>query len=349
MNRRLKTMPIGLICILLLALLAALMVMALSFGSAGISMGESLKLALSGIPGLGFLADEYSPMHRYILLQVRMPRVVLAALVGGGLSVAGAVFQGLFHNPLAEPHILGVSAGAGFGACLAIFFGLEVSILGLSAVGGTAFLGAILSILIVGLASGLGSRSVSLRILLTGTAVSSLFSAGMSLLMALNHREMEQVYLWTLGSFSSAVWGKVQYVAVMEAVILAVCLAFNRDLNLIALGEETAESLGVEVFRVRLLLVLAASLLVAACVSVCGVIGFVGLVIPHIVRFLTGSDYRRILPAALLAGASFMVLCDTLARTIASPGELPVGVVTAVVGAPYLIRLIHRSAKETRL
>ena len=334
------------VCILAAsALLIFVMLWALLLGSADISIAESVKLVLSGLPGLAKLSEAYPAMHRYIILQVRMPRILLAALVGGGLSVSGAVFQGLFHNPLAEPHILGVSAGAGLGACAAIFFGVSVSLFGLGAIGACAFLGAMASILIVGLASGIGRKTGALRILLTGTAVNSLFSAAMSLLMAMHRQQMELVYLWTMGSFSSAVWSKVWYVAAVEAVVTVICLVYGRDLNLIAMGEETAESLGVAISRTRFLLILAVSALVAACVSVCGVVGFVGLVIPHIVRFLAGSDYRRILPVTIPAGGAFMVLCDTAARTITSPGELPVGVVTAVVGAPYLIYLIHKNAK----
>ena len=340
-----RRMPLAFCLLLTVSLLALSMLWSLVTGSADITAAEAAKLALSGLPGLSGLAEDYPPMHRYIILQTRMPRVLMAGIVGAGLSAAGAVFQGLFRNPLAEPHILGVSAGAGFGACIAVFFGFSVTIPGLGAIGACAFSGAMLSILIVGLAAGLGRRTSSLRILLTGTAVSSLFSAGMSLLMTFNHQQMELVYLWTMGSFSSALWPKVCYAAVVEAAVLVLFLLFSRDLNLIAMGEETAESLGVEMKWVRLVLVLAASVLVAACVSVSGVVGFVGLVIPHIVRLLVGSDHRRVLPVTVPAGAAFMIFCDTIARIIISPGQLPVGVVTAVIGSPYLIWLIHKNAK----
>lgn len=164
----------------------------------------------------------------------------------------------------------------------------------------------------------------------------------MSLLMSLNHDKIEQVYLWTMGSFSSAVWVKVCYVAICEMICLCVCIVLSKDLNLMAMGEETAQSLGIETARIRRILILVVSVMVAACVSVSGVIGFVGLVIPHIVRFLLGDDYRRILPGAILGGGFFLMICDTLARTVTAPGELPVGVLTAIVGAPYLILLIKR-------
>lgn len=282
----------------------------LSVGSAEIGIIGSIKLALSGIPGIGQFVDisAYSTMQRYIILQVRLPRVLLAAL----------------------------------GATIAILFGVQVSVLGIGTIGVCAFIGAILTIMLVYLIGGMKKGAKTIGILLTGTAISTLFSAVMSLLMSLNHDKIEQVYLWTMGSFSSAVWVKVCYVAICEMICLCVCIVLSKDLNLMAMGEETAQSLGIETARIRRILILVVSVMVAACVSVSGVIGFVGLVIPHIVRFLLGDDYRRILPGAILGGGFFLMICDTLARTVTAPGELPVGVLTAIVGAPYLILLIKR-------
>ena len=273
---------------------------------------------------------------------MRLPRVLLSALVGAGLSAAGGVFQGLFQNPLADPHILGISSGAALGATIAILFGVQVSVLGIGTIGVCAFIGAILTIMLVYLIGGMKKGAKTIGILLTGTAISTLFSAVMSLLMSLNHDKIEKVYLWTMGSFSSAVWVKVCYVAICEMICLCVCIVLSKDLNLMAMGEETAQSLGIETARIRRILILVVSVMVAACVSVSGVIGFVGLVIPHIVRFLMGDDYRRILPGAILGGGFFLMICDTLARTVTAPGELPVGVLTAIVGAPYLILLIKK-------
>lgn len=326
------------------ALLMAGAAISLSVGSAGISIGESIRLAASGIPGLSLLADapQIRSMHRYIILQVRMPRVLLSMLVGAGLSVAGAVFQGLFRNPLAEPHILGVSSGAALGATIAILFGVRISVWGLGTIGVCAFAGAMATIILVYLVGGMGKGAKTVGILLTGTALSTLFSAVMSLLMSLHHDQIEQVYLWTMGSFSSAVWVKVGYVAAADLICIFICLFYGKELNLMAMGEDTAQSLGVETAKVRRVLILAASVMVAACVSVSGVIGFVGLVVPHITRFLAGDDYRRILPVSVLGGGFFLMICDTLARTLTAPGELPVGVLTAIVGAPYLIILIRR-------
>lgn len=342
LKNRKKTYISMYICMAALLLVGA--AISLSVGSADIGIINSVKLALSNIPGMETFIDisDLTKMHQYIILQVRMPRVILAILVGAGLSAAGAVFQGLFRNPLADPHILGVSSGAALGATIAILFGVQVNFFGIGTIGVCAFAGAISTIIIVYMIGGMKKGAKTIGILLTGTAVSTLFSALMSLLMSLNHDQIEKVYLWTMGSFSSAVWIKVGYVGLCELVCLAVCLYFSKDLNLIAMGEETAQSLGIETVCVRKILILTVSVMVAACVSVSGVIGFVGLVIPHIVRFLLGDDYRKIIPGSILGGGAFLMICDTLARTLTAPGELPVGVLTAIVGAPYLIVLIRR-------
>ena len=324
----------------------------LSVGSAEIGIIGSIKLALSGIPEIGQFVDisAYSTMQRYIILQVRLPRVLLAALVGAGLSAAGGVFQGIFQNPLADPHILGVSSGAALGATIAILFGvlIAVPVRRIPIVFAPFFMPPIKYTSMIVKIAPIKAHTPIVPIPKTLTctpkriAISTLFSAVMSLLMSLNHDKIEQVYLWTMGSFSSAVWVKVCYVAICEMICLCVCIVLSKDLNLMAMGEETAQSLGIETARIRRILILVVSVMVAACVSVSGVIGFVGLVIPHIVRFLLGDDYRRILPGSILGGGFFLMVCDTLARTVTAPGELPVGVLTAIVGAPYLILLIKR-------
>lgn len=346
-NRKTKTISLYLAMAALLFVGAAF---SLSVGSAGISMRDSIKAALSAIPGLSDLIDvsNLSDMQIYIIRRVRLPRVITAMLVGAGLSVTGAVFQGLFRNPLAEPHILGVSSGAALGATIAILFGVDVTFAGMGTIGICAFAGAAASMLLVFGAAGLGRRSSSIVIILTGTAASTLFSAVMSLLMTMHRDRIEQVYMWTMGSFSASTLSKAGITALIAIPAMAVCLMFARELNILSFGEESAQSLGVEVARTRLVLITAASLIVAISVSVSGVIGFVGLVIPHIMRLLLGSDYRRFLGACIPAGALFMVLCDTIARTITAPGELPVGVITAVIGAPYLIFLIKKKLSGRR-
>ncbi len=330
--------------VLLLGILAAT---ALSVGSAGIGIRRSIRIVWSHLPGIGGAADtaDVSQMQDYIVMQVRLPRVVLAMLVGAGLSAVGGVFQGLFRNPLADPHILGVSSGAAMGATIALFAGFSFGAAGMGAVSICAFIGAVLSMIAVFLVSGKGGKRAALTMLLTGTAISTLLSAVISLLMSLNRDSAEKVYLWTLGSLSASGWAKVGWMTGIFAAGFLVLVVLAKDLNLLAMGEDTAGSLGVETGPVRILLVVFSSLMVAGAVSVSGIISFVGLVVPHCMRFLFGSDYRRLIPVSVLGGAIFLLLCDTVARTVVAPGELPVSVVTAIIGAPYFIVLIKRNVK----
>ena len=327
--------------------LPAAMLFALSVGSAGIGMGKSLNILLTHVPVIHRLipAGDFSSMQDYILTQVRLPRVLTAGLVGACLSVTGAAYQGLFRNPIAEPHIIGVSSGAALGATIAIIGGLSFSAAGLGAISICAFLGAIGTIVLVVFASGMNRGRSAITVLLTGTAVSTLFSAFMSLLMSLNRQSMERVYLWTFGSFSSSGWTKAGWAAGIALAGTLILIFLAGDLNLMAMGEDTAKSVGVETVRTRTILLFTTAFMVGISVSVSGMIGFVGLVVPHCMRFLFGDDFRRLIPASFLGGAAFLILCDTLARTILSPGEMPIGVITALVGAPYFIWLIKKHTK----
>ncbi len=330
-----------------LLLLFICIITAASIGSASLSPKKSFIILLSKIPLLRqFISKQEIPkVYVTILFQIRLPRILLSALVGGSLAFVGAVFQGLFRNPLADPHILGISSGAALGATIAILFGIQMSFLGLGAIGCLAFLGALLTVLLVYQLSctGLGTDTVGL--LLTGTAVSTMLSSVISLLMTIKREGIEQVYYWTLGSFSGATWWKVAYLAIFLGIGGGILLFHTKELNLMVVGEEGAASLGIEIQRVRRRLILAASILVATCVSVSGVIGFVGLIIPHCMRFFAGSDHKKLLPFSLLGGAIFSIICDTIARTITAPAELPVGVITALLGAPYFIFLLYKSKR----
>lgn len=330
-----------------LLLLFICIITAASIGSANLSPKKSFIILLSKIPLLRhFISKQEIPtVYVTILFQIRLPRILLSALVGGSLAFVGAVFQGLFRNPLADPHILGISSGAALGATIAILFGIQMSFLGLGAIGCLAFLGALLTVLLVYQLSCTGIGTDTVGLLLTGTAVSTMLSSVISLLMTIKREGIEQVYYWTLGSFSGATWWKVAYLAVFLGIGGGILLFHARELNLMAVGEEGAASLGIEIQKVRRSLILAASILVAACVSVSGVIGFVGLIIPHCMRFFSGSDHKKLLPFSLLGGAIFLIICDTTARTITAPAELPVGVITALLGAPYFIFLLYKSKR----
>ncbi len=323
------------------ALLFIVMLTAVSVGSAELSVADSFLILLQKIPFVGepFMLPEHGAVYEKIVWEVRMPRVLLSALTGGALAVVGAVYQGIFLNSLADPHILGVSSGAALGATAAMLTGASVSFFGLGAIGLFAFAGALLTVFAVYCVAKPG-RGISVHLLLAGTAISTLLSSMISLLMTFHHEQIVRVYLWTMGSFSSASWEKAAFLGVFVLFGTAVFWSGAGRLNIMLLGEEEAKCLGVDTGRLQRVFILVSSVLVAAAVSVSGIIGFVGLIVPHCVRIICGPDNRKVIPYSLLAGAAFLVACDTAARTMASPTEIPVGVVTSLFGAPYFIALL---------
>lgn len=328
--------------------LLLVMIVSVTLGSADLSIVDSLRLVVSKIPVINQLIDitDISTTYEVIVWKVRLPRIVLSALAGGALAVVGAVFQGVFGNSLADPHILGVSSGAALGATFAMLTGISVSFFGLGTIGVFAFIGALVTVFFVYRISRIGGDISITNMLLTGTAISTMLSALISLLMTFHHSKIEKVYMWTLGSFSAATWEKVGFLALFVLVCVTVLLLFAGKLNIMMLGEEDAKCLGIDTDQIRWILIVMSSLLVAATVSVSGIIGFVGLIVPHCVRMLCGADNRRVMPYSLLTGAILMVICDTLARTIAAPTEIPVGVITSIFGAPYFIALVITRKKK---
>lgn len=328
-------------------LLFIVMIVAVSVGSANLSVLDSFKLVLDKIPGLKELVDvsDISTAYDIIVWKVRIPRILMAALVGGALAIVGGAFQGVFGNSLADPHILGVSSGAAVGATIAMLTGVSVSFFGLGAVGAFAFIGALVTVFFVYKVARIGGQVSTVSMLLTGTAISTMLSAFISLLMTFNSNKIEKVYMWTLGSFSSANWKKVGFLAIFVLVGFILLLLYRDKLNLLMMGEEDAKSLGLDTEKTRRHIIIIASLIVAACVSVSGVIGFVGLIIPHCVRLLGGYNNRKLIPYSFYVGAVFTVICDTIARTVASPTEIPVGIITSLFGAPYFIFLIVNKKK----
>lgn len=336
-------------CLFLTALLCFVIVIAASIGSAKIGPLNSLKIICLKVPVIRTLIDMEGMNSAYetIIFQVRLPRILLSGLVGSGLALTGATFQGLFRNPLADPHILGVSSGASFGATIGILSGVGLTFGGIGVIGTFAFTGALVTVFLVYHLSFIGGRIKTTSILLTGTAVSTMLSAFVSLLMTFSEDDIEKVYMWTLGSFTSATWSKIRFLLPLVLICGIGIVLYGQELNLILTGEEVAESLGVNTARVKKLLIVISSLLVAGCVSVSGIIGFVGLIIPHCIRLIVGPDHRKLLPLSILGGAIFMIFSDTIARTVAAPTEIPVGVITSIFGGPYFIYLLYRSQKET--
>jgi len=328
------------VCILLLAFLAGVSILSLLAGPASIGTTAVLKGILAAIhfPGVSNpLTDE----ERTILYSIRIPRVLLAGLVGAALSCAGVVFQALLRNPLADPYVLGVSGGAAVGAISAIVIGLGSLPFGIP---GLAFTGGLLSILLVwGLSGATGDRRTD-RMLLAGIIVNAFFSALiMFLVSTAGGEQIHSVVFWLMGDLAMAGERDIWLAALFLAAGFAVMFFHARDLNILITGEGTALQLGIPVQRTRMILLVSASLVTGAAVSVSGVIGFVGLVVPHIVRMRFGSDHRLLLPASLLFGGAFLMAADTVARIVLAPAELPVGVITALCGAPYFAYLMKRS------
>ncbi|VFA89851.1 Probable ABC transporter permease protein HI_1471 [Gordonia paraffinivorans] len=287
-----------------------------------------------------------STRQQTILWEVRVPRIVLGALVGAMLAVAGAAYQGVFRNPLADPYLLGVSSGAGLGATTAIVIG---GALGTAALPPAAFVGGLVAVAATyALGRTVGGARTEVVIILAGVAVAAFANAIQTFLMQQHDETLRQVYSWMLGRLATDGWSEVLAVLPYVVVCIVVVLLFARTLDVMAVGDIEASSLGIRPERVRLFLVCIATLGTAAVVSVSGLIGFVGIVIPHAVRLLVGPGHRLLVPLSLLVGAAFLVLADVVARTAMSPAELPIGVVTAAIGAPFFLVVLRRSGREAQ-
>ncbi|MFJ1731702.1 FecCD family ABC transporter permease [Streptomyces sp. NPDC088254] len=325
----------------LTALIASLAV-AVTIGPADISTGD-VWASVAAHLGLG--ESELAPLRDGIVWNLRMPRTLLAAVCGAGLAVCGAVMQSLLRNPLADPFVLGVSSGASTGAVAVVVLGVGGGAVSLSA---GAFLGALLSFALVLLLSQTLGASTD-RVVLSGVAAMQLFSAltSFTVLTSADAETTRGVLFWLLGSLTGADWGQVLLCTAVLAAVLVVCLGYARTLDAFSFGDDAAAGLGVRVARTRLVLLCATALLTAALVSCAGAIGFVGLVLPHATRALTGSGHARLLPVTALTGAVFLVWVDTLARTVLDPQEVPVGVVTSLIGVPAFVAVLYRGRRRT--
>ena len=324
-----------------LALLAVVVLAAVafsvSFGASGLGPGD-LWRALSG---------DGDPTARSILLQLRLPRAALAALVGGALGLSGCTFQALLRNPLAEPYVLGVSGGAAVGAVAIVVTGLGVIVPWTLPVG--AFIGAVAAMaLVLGVARRASPGRMDTRVLiLSGVIIGAFFNAMILLMLSVADVEsFRSAIFWMMGNLSGADWGSTALIAALLVPAGAAVLSLARAFNLLSRGEEVAHYLGAAVQRVKLTAYLAASLMVAAAVAAAGVIGFVGLIVPHAVRLAWGNDHRLLLPASFLAGTAFLLVADTVARLVVAPAELPTGVVTAVAGVPFFVALLMRGGRR---
>ena len=332
-------------------LLLIALAVGVSVGPAGLSLPDVARALLTRLPwhpAVGVPAIDTA-----IVWQIRLPRVVLGALVGAMLAGGGGAYQGVFRNPLADPYLLGVAAGGGLGATIVIVAGGSPALLPPAAFLGAA--GAVALTYLLGSGAGRGGQPGSGRglggatgsILLAGVAVAALLTAVQTYLQQQHSQTLQAVYSWILGGLSLATWSDVTLILPYVIVAAGILLAHRRLLDVLRIGETEAGSLGVDVARLRLTVVMAATLGTAAAVSVSGLIGFVGIIVPHTVRLTAGASYRIVLPVSMIGGAAFLVLADVLARTVQSPDEVPIGVITALAGAPFFLFILHsRRARQ---
>ncbi len=318
-----------------LLVLLAVLVLAAGVGTVVLGPAEVARAVLHGLTG------HLSGTGDTIVWQIRLPRVLLAALVGGSLALSGAAYQGVFRNPLADPYLLGVASGAGLGATVALVFGASLPRL-LSSVPLTSFVFALFAVGLTLLLARRRGASPLVSLILGGVVLGSSATALTSLLMLSQRGDATRVLAWLLGSFGLSSWAQLASVLPFALVAGVITVASAQGLNVLGLGEESAAGLGLRVERFRALLIVAATLSTAAAVSAAGIIGFVGLIVPHTVRLAAGPDHRTLLPLTLVYGAVFMVLADLAARTVIAPAEVPIGVVTALVGGPFFLWLMRR-------
>lgn len=330
--------------LLLLALLGLTVIICTTIGPAGIGFTDVLTMLLRRIPWLGSLIPrgDWPENYETIVFQMRLARVILAALVGAGLAASGVVLQGLFVNPMADPYILGISQGAALGATAAMMSGIGLQALGIYAVPLIAFGGGLGTSIVVYNLARVGNRVQMSTLLLAGIAVGLFLSAITSYIMITSGQNVHQILFWMIGGFSGRSWNHVKVLLPYFIVGYSLMRLYARKLNIILLGEEPAQHLGIDVERMKKILLVAATLTTASAVSVSGVIAFVGLIVPHAVRLVVGPDHGVLLPASALTGAIFLIVADALARTAAAPEEIPVGIITALCGGPFFIYLLRK-------
>ena len=340
-NRRL------LILLALGAFLLFCLLIAVSLGAVPISPLDIIKMTLNKT-GLFHFTATWQSSDETILFLIRLPRVIAGSLVGAALASAGVLFQGMLRNPMADPYIIGTSAGAAFGATIAMMLPVSVAFLSFGLVPIAAFFGALGAVLLVYNLAKVGGKTPIVSMLLAGFAVSAMLAAIVFLMVTLSSRTglLQNVYSFLMGSISVSGWNQIIIIAplIIGAIVAARFLAFR--LNALSLGEEGAAYLGIDVERDKLLVLALGSLLTAAAVSISGLVGFVGLVVPHAVRLMLGPDHRLLLPAAALSGGAFIVLADLFARTVLAPSEIPIGIITAIIGAPFFIYLLRHTRRE---
>ena len=331
--------PLGVQMSLLTLVLLTVVILSAGMGYLNIPFWDVTKIIIAKLTGKENILSQMDKIFPVVVSDVRLPRILTAAIVGAGLSISGVVFQGILLNPLADPYTLGVSAGAAFGASIAILMNLEL--LGVYSVPLFAFIGASGTLLFVIYLSATGGGVSSNNLILSGIIVAAILSAGISFLKYVADEQVSIIIFWLMGSFGSKTWADAALTFLFVTIGFMIFTFYARDLNLMSLGNRTASSLGVDTRKVPIILLIAASLVTAICVSVSGIIGFVGLLVPHMMRFLTGPDNRKLLPVSLMAGAILLLCADTVTRAIL-PSEIPIGVLTALIGGPFFCYIFRK-------
>lgn len=330
------------IALLIIALLVTMLV-ATSVGSIHIAVTDVFKVIANHIPGVSFDVSHVKASSVFIIEHVRLPRILLSALVGGVLAVVGTSFQAIFKNPMADPYVMGVSSGAAFGATVATLLGLSGVAFGFGYVSLAAFAGGLTTAFIVYSLAKTGPKVSTTGILLAGIVMSSILSSMISLMMMFNQDEIGNIVNWTFGSFNASTWTEVKVVLLPLGIGIIVLMTFARELNAMVLGEEQATNLGVNVQRFKQITLVISAFLAAFAVSISGIIGFVGLIVPHLFRMIFGANHKILLPVSLVGGALFLLICDTIARTAITGIEIPVGIITSVFGGPFFLYLLRKS------
>ncbi|HHV97387.1 MAG TPA: iron ABC transporter permease [Clostridiaceae bacterium] len=328
---------------MMLFMLLLIIIFSTAIGSVNVPFKDTVKIILKN---WGLIKNiTFTEGWESIIFYVRFPRVITTILVGAALGTSGAVMQGMFRNPMADPGILGVSSGAGFGAVVAIYLGIHAKSIYFMPLFASA--GALVAAFVVFLLSIKNGKIPVMNMILSGMAVSTFLSAITTAILSFARSDqVKQFLFWTVGSLNGTRWEDVKISVIPIIVCTVILLFFSKDLNILLLGEEEAQSVGLNPAKTRKLILLLSSILTATAVSVSGTISFVGLIVPHIIRLLIGPDHRLLIPASALGGSIFLLLCDLIGRTIVAPGELSVGIVTSIIGAPYFLILLNRARKE---
>ena len=338
----------GIVLCFLTVLLIISIALFSAIGTADINPIDSFKIIGAKIPIIKRYVDisHIKSSHRTIIWSIRLPRILLGVLVGASLSMAGAAFQGMFKNPMADPYVMGISSGAALGATIGIVFQINISFLNISSISIFAFIGAIIAVFLVYNIARVKNMIPITTLLLSGIAVGQFLTAIMSVIMVLYSKDMSKIIYWTMGGLAGKGWEPLIGIFIPTILSMVLMLFFARDLNIMLTGEESAQSLGVDVEKTKVYILILGTFMTSMVVSVSGIIGFVGLIIPHMVRIIIGPDHRILLPASALAGGIFIIITDTIARTIISPIEIPVGIITALFGGPFFIYLLKSSKKQ---